>query len=80
MPTPATPSRSAGCGPSRANPHRSHRSGRDVDLHFYSVDVKGHPIDAPHNDMIRYDGEGKPYVRRGATYDDPRDILKRLGI
>lgn len=63
----------ADLGPQRGGKsawHGSHQSGRDVDLHFYSVDVKGHPIDAPHNDMIRYNADGKPYVRRGATYNE----------
>lgn len=50
--------------------HSSHQSGRDVDLIFYSSDEKGHPLQPPENDMIRYDGEGKPYVRGSATYDD----------
>jgi penicillin-insensitive murein endopeptidase len=63
----------ADLGPQRGGKsmwHGSHQSGRDVDLHFYSVDAKGHPLDAPHNDMIRYDADGKPYVRRGATYNE----------
>ena len=50
--------------------HSSHQAGRDVDLHFYSVDAEGHPLDAPHNDMIRYDADGKPYLRRGASYTE----------
>ena len=58
--------------------HSSHQSGRDVDIIFYSVDEQGKPLAPPENDMIRYDGEGKPYVRRGATYDDPQWEARRF--
>ncbi|PCC66687.1 Murein endopeptidase [Nannocystis exedens] len=51
--------------------HSSHQSGRDVDLIFYSVDEQGKSLAPPENDMIRYDGEGKPYVRGKGTYNDP---------
>ncbi len=51
--------------------HSSHQSGRDVDLHFYSVDAKGHPLDAPNNEMIRYDPDGKPYLRGRVPYAEP---------
>ncbi len=30
----------------RFRPHRSHQSGRDVDVGFYIVDLEGHPVDA----------------------------------
>ncbi len=50
--------------------HSSHRAGRDVDLHFFSVDAKGRPLDAPEHDMIRYDDEGKPYLRPKASYHE----------
>jgi penicillin-insensitive murein endopeptidase len=42
--------------------HRSHQSGRDVDLIFYSTDEKGKPLEPPDRDMIRYDKSGEPYV------------------
>jgi penicillin-insensitive murein endopeptidase len=51
--------------------HSSHQSGRDVDLIFYSVDEQGKPLDPPEHDMIRYDGDGKPYVRGSHVYNDP---------
>lgn len=51
--------------------HSSHQSGRDVDLIFYSVDEQGKPLAPPENDMIRYDGDGKPYVRGNYVYNDP---------
>lgn len=51
--------------------HSSHQSGRDVDLIFYSSDAEGRPLAPPERDMIRYDGEGKPYLRGSQTrYDD----------
>lgn len=51
--------------------HSSHQSGRDVDLIFYSADEKGRPLAPPERDMIRYDGDGKPYVRGSYVYNDP---------
>jgi penicillin-insensitive murein endopeptidase len=36
--------------------HRSHHSGRDVDLIFYSTDLRGKPL-AP-TEMINFDGQG----------------------
>lgn len=51
--------------------HSSHQSGRDVDLIFYSSDDDGKPLPPPEKDMIRYDGDGKPYLRGSQTsYDD----------
>lgn len=43
-------------GPSRW--HRSHQSGRDVDLIFYSVDTRGRSLAPPQTDMVAYDGDG----------------------
>lgn len=42
--------------------HRSHHSGRDVDILFYTTDEKGRPLPPPENDMIRFDADGKPFV------------------
>lgn len=58
--------------------HSSHQSGRDVDILFYSVDEHGKPLAPPENDMIRYDGEGKPYVRGSATYEEPKWEARRF--
>lgn len=51
--------------------HSSHQSGRDVDLIFYSSDEQGRPLAPSDTDMIRYDGDGKPYIRGKAVYSDP---------
>jgi penicillin-insensitive murein endopeptidase len=53
--------------------HKSHHSGRDIDVLFYSTDEKGKPLPPPDRDMLAYDGEGKPYVARGQKipYHDP---------
>lgn len=59
--------------------HSSHQSGRDVDIIFYSVDEQGKPLAPPDNDMIRYDGEGKPYTR-GAAPDDPIWDKRRFDV
>jgi penicillin-insensitive murein endopeptidase len=50
--------------------HSSHQSGRDVDLLFYTIDADGHPLAPPEDDMIRFDADGKPYVRKHTTYNE----------
>lgn len=50
--------------------HSSHQAGRDVDLLFYTTDPKGHPLDPPVDDMIRFDPEGVPYIRGKAIYNE----------
>ena len=35
---------------------RSHQSGRDSDLAFYQLDMKGHPV--PADDLVRFNGQG----------------------
>lgn len=50
--------------------HGSHQAGRDVDLLFYTTDPEGHPLGPPEDDMIRFDDDGKPYVRGRATYNE----------
>lgn len=47
----------------RASPwHKSHESGRDVDLLFYSVGADGKPLPPPEHEMICYGDDGKAYV------------------
>ncbi len=41
--------------------HRSHHSGRDVDLIFYSVDGRGRVQRPPELEMIRYDARGRAF-------------------
>ena len=55
--------------------HRSHRSGRDIDILFYATDRKGQPIVA---DAFRaYDGEGRCRSKGCArVFDDQRNFLK----
>lgn len=48
-------------GPSRW--HRSHHSGRDIDVMFYSVDARGRPMPPPREVMIPYDAEGRATPR-----------------
>lgn len=50
--------------------HSSHQSGRDVDLIFYTTDEAGHPLAPPADDMFRFDPDGKPYIRKRATYNE----------
>ena len=40
--------------------HRSHHSGRDVDLIFYHVDSRRKPMRPPEEFMVAFDGKGKP--------------------
>ena len=42
--------------------HKSHHSGRDVDLLFYQTDEKGRPQQPPAQDMIAFDDDGAPYI------------------
>ncbi len=43
----------------RLSPHRSHRSGRDVDMGFYLLDAEGSMTQPPHFVPIRRDGCGR---------------------
>lgn len=42
--------------------HRSHQSGRDVDVLFYTIDERGRPLPPPEHDMIRFDAKGEPFL------------------
>jgi penicillin-insensitive murein DD-endopeptidase len=48
--------------------HRSHQSGRDVDLFFYSVDRDGRPM-APGDTMLRFAPDG-----RAARWSPPKGV------
>jgi penicillin-insensitive murein DD-endopeptidase len=52
--------------------HRSHHSGRDVDLLFYTTDPRGRPMKPPEHDMIRFDADGEPIEPTKGEYGDPR--------
>ena len=54
--------------------HRSHHSGRDVDLLFYTTDTRGRPMKPPEHEMIRFDDEGVPFVgpKDAQGYRDPQ--------
>lgn len=41
--------------------HRSHHSGRDVDLIFYSTNTKRRAQRPPELEMVRYDRRGRPF-------------------
>jgi len=42
--------------------HKSHRSGRDVDVLFYTDNADGRPLPPPDEDMIVFSGEGLPIL------------------
>jgi len=50
--------------------HRSHQSGRDVDLVFYMRDARGKPVES--DTMRRFDRHGKARDGSGYTVDVPR--------
>jgi penicillin-insensitive murein endopeptidase len=49
--------------------HKSHQSGRDVDLIFYSVNEKRRPMKPPTKQMVHYDKKGKAFEPE--TMKDP---------
>lgn len=67
--------------------HKSHQSGRDVDLLFYSTNAKRRPMKPPTQQMVHYDGSGRafapesmkhPYEEEGweeRRFDDKRNWL-----
>jgi penicillin-insensitive murein endopeptidase len=54
----------------RSRWHRSHQSGRDIDLIFYSVDEEGANLDPPTLEMIHYNGDGEAYEPKKVTYEE----------
>lgn len=54
-------------------PHRSHRSGRDVDIAFYTVDEEQSPLELPTFVRFRSNGEGRGRWGDGAFFDDARN-------
>jgi len=53
--------------------HRSHQSGRDVDLVYYERDASGAPIEA--DEMRVFDARGRAVDGSGVTVDVPRTWL-----
>lgn len=51
--------------------HRSHHSGRDVDVMFYSVDARGRPISPPTDAMVPYDASGRATLGPDAVAHGP---------
>lgn len=60
--------------------HRSHHSGRDVDLLFYASDAAGRPMPPPEHDMIAFGPDGQAYLRSGNTYQDRRWASRRFDV
>lgn len=58
--------------------HRSHQSGRDVDLLFLSVNSQGRPLPPPTREMIHYNGAGRAYAPRGKVYEEPNWRVRRF--
>ncbi len=52
--------------------HKSHHSGRDIDVLFYSTDESKKPLPPPARDMLAYGGDGKAKMaaRQTIPYDD----------
>jgi penicillin-insensitive murein endopeptidase len=51
--------------------HKSHQSGRDVDIGFYMTDREGSPLYAQH--FVAFDGEGASPAMPSARFDDARN-------
>jgi len=64
----------------RSRWHRSHQSGRDIDLIFYATDKDGEPLDPPTLEMIHYDGEGKAYAPRRTVYEEKKWEARRFDV
>jgi len=64
----------------RSRWHRSHQSGRDIDLIFYSVDAEGQALDPPTSEMIHYDAEGKAYAPRRTVYAEEGWEKRRFDV
>lgn len=53
------------------SPHRSHRSGRDVDIGFYVLDTAGQP--APTQGFVSFRGDGHSREHPELVFDDARN-------
>jgi penicillin-insensitive murein endopeptidase len=51
--------------------HKSHQSGRDVDIAFYMIDRRGKPI--YHHTFLEFDGKGRAVAHPEARFDDARN-------
>jgi len=51
--------------------HKSHQSGRDVDLGFYMVDTRGKPL--YHYRFVEFDAAGRASALPAARFDDARN-------
>ncbi|HNS98253.1 MAG TPA: penicillin-insensitive murein endopeptidase [Polyangiaceae bacterium] len=51
--------------------HRSHQSGRDVDIAFYMVDRKGKPL--YHSSFVAFGADGRAINHPEARFDDTRN-------
>jgi penicillin-insensitive murein endopeptidase len=55
----------------KLGPHRSHQSGRDVDIGFYATDLKGRPVKM--NRWVAFDGKGRARDGSAMRFDDARN-------
>jgi penicillin-insensitive murein endopeptidase len=53
--------------------HKSHQSGRDADVAFYTTDLHGKRIES--TDYVAFDGDGKARDGRPVLFDDERNWL-----
>ncbi len=73
----------ADLSPERGGPsawHKSHQSGRDADVLFYTKQTNGRPMHPPEEDMIVFLGDGKPILPAEYTdgYKDPKWSERRF--
>jgi penicillin-insensitive murein endopeptidase len=55
----------------KLGPHRSHQSGRDVDIAYYATDLKGRPVKM--NRFVPFDGKGRAKDGSAMRFDDARN-------
>jgi penicillin-insensitive murein endopeptidase len=69
----------SGPGGGRSTEHKSHGSGRDIDIFFYAVDLAGRPY-LPSRAMLRFasDGSAKGWspAVRAQKVDDPIPVVR----
>lgn len=51
--------------------HKSHQSGRDVDIAFYMIDARGNPV--YHDTFVPFDANGRSSKLASARFDDARN-------
>lgn len=60
--------------------HRSHQSGRDVDIVFFATDERGRVVPPLRGDMVAYDKWGKPKLKPREPYESEKWVKRRFDV